>query len=330
MNAVTIDLCVLTVVAIAGVRGWAHGSIREFFSLAGIAVGLVAAPFLVGPLADLVHGVAGTDVNIARAIVLGVVVGSISIAGAVIGVRTATGVEISGPRGLDRVGGATFGLIRALVLAALLLYGTLAVSTDTGDGSYSSKIGNSVSGQLLASSDSPFTIVYEKLLERSTDLQALTLWVRQRSVYTEKVPGERLDLAATNERLLEVPNAEQSMLILLNEDRVERDLAELDWCEICAEVAREHSIDMYRHGYFSHLDSNGDDPFDRMRAAGITYEAAGENLSLAPSPARAHSSLMASPDHRENILRQLFDSVGIGCLKGPYGFMCTEVFRASP
>jgi uncharacterized protein YkwD len=87
---------------------------------------------------------------------------------------------------------------------------------------------------------------------------------------------------------------------------------------------------MYRNGYFSHIDTFGNDPFDRMQSAGITYEAAGENLSIAPSVMTGHTSLMESPDHRENILRALFDSVGIGCYEGPYGFMCTQVFRTTP
>ncbi|MEA2446501.1 MAG: hypothetical protein QOK47_138, partial [Actinomycetota bacterium] len=117
---------------------------------------------------------------------------------------------------------------------------------------------------------------------------------------------------------------------LLNRERTQRGLEGLTWCDSCADVARAHSRDMYRHGYFSHIDSAGDDPFDRMQAAGITYEAAGENLSIAPTLAAAHASLMGSPDHRENILRDLFDSVGIGCYRGPYGFMCTQIFRDTP
>lgn len=331
MNAVTIDLVVLTTVAVAMVRGWAHGSIREFFSLGGIFLGIVAAPWLVGPLSSLIQNVSDIDINAARVIALAVTVGAISIAGAIIGVRTATGVEPAGPRSLDRLGGAIFALLRALTLASFVLYVTLAVSSaGAGDGSAASNIDDSVSGQLLANPDSPFTVFYDALLSRSDDLRALTLWARQRSVFEEDVPGERLDFAATNERLIEARGAEQRMFELLNRERSERELKPLEWCESCADVARDHSKDMYRHGYFSHLDSRGDDPFDRMQSAGITYSAAGENLSIAPTLMAAHSSLMESPDHRENILRDFFDSVGIGCYKGPYGFMCTQVFRTTP
>ncbi len=39
---------------------------------------------------------------------------------------------------------------------------------------------------------------------------------------------------------------------------------------------------------------------------------------------------LASPDHRADMLRPGFDEVGIGILDGPYGLMCTEVFRTAP
>ncbi|MDQ3940516.1 MAG: CAP domain-containing protein, partial [Actinomycetota bacterium] len=109
--------------------------------------------------------------------------------------------------------------------------------------------------------------------------------------------------------------------------RMKRDLPPLKWCARCAEVARAHSKDMYRNGYFSHVDLDGNNPFERMRDQKIRYESAGENLVIAPSIDEAHRGLMRSADHRANILRQTFDEVGIGIYKGPYGFMCTQVFR---
>ncbi|HYI46578.1 MAG TPA: CvpA family protein [Actinomycetota bacterium] len=330
MSAVTIDLIVLTAVAVAMVRGWAHGSIREFFSLGGIFLGILAAPWLVGPLASLLDNVFDLDINMARVIALAVTVGVISIAGAIVGVR-ASGIEVSGPRFLERFGGTMFALIRSLTLVSLIFYGIFAVAAPAEQrGSFAAEAGDSVSGQLLADPDSPFTIAYDGLLSRSEDLEALTLWVRQRSVFEEEVPGERLDFAATNEELIAVAGAEERMFELLNQERVDRDLEPLRWCAPCADVARGHSKNMYRNGYFSHIDTLGDDPFDRMQNAGITYEAAGENLSIAPTVMTGHTSLMESPDHRENILRDLFDSVGIGCYEGPYGFMCTQVFRTTP
>ena len=327
-NAVVVDLTILIALGIAIVRGWSHRSIREFFSLLGLIVGLMVAPSLVGPLGRLIESVAKIDPNVARAIGLGLALGIPALTGAIVGVRTSRDVTPRGPARLDRAGGAMFAAIRAILVAALVLFALTSVSL--GDDGFAGAVNRSASGTLLASEDSPFTIFNESLVSRSDDLQALMLWAKQRSGYEERVPGESLDFAATNERLETAARAERAMLRLLNRERLDRGLEPLDWCEECARVARGHSKDMYRNGYFSHVDSKGEDPFDRMTAAGVEYGAAGENLSIAPTVARAHEGLMESRDHRENILRSLFDEVGIGCYEGPYGFMCTQVFRTTP
>ena len=330
ISGVLLDLAVLVAVAIALIRGWAHRSIREFFSILGLFIGILIAPALVGPLADVVESAANLDVNVARVISLGFIIGVPALIGAVVGVRTSRAVDFSGPETLDRTGGAMFAIVRAVTIISLILYGTLAVSSSEGDGrSLASAVDDSVSGQILSNPDAPLTVFYDSLLARSADLRALTLWVRQRSGFREEVPSDRLDFAATNERLTPAPEAERRMLQLVNEERLDKGLDALGWCEQCAEVARGHSKDMYRHGYFSHIDSGGNDPFDRMQEAEIVYEAAGENLSIAPTITQSHDGLMTSPDHRENILRGLFDELGVGCWRGPYGFMCTQVFRAT-
>jgi uncharacterized membrane protein required for colicin V production len=323
-----LDLIVVAALVITLVRGYSLGSIREFFSLAGIIGAILVAPFLVGLLATLVHVSIDTEINVARVVALAIILAVGSIVGAVIGIRTASGVDLPGPRAFDGTGGSIFGLLRMLTVLSLLFYGLLAVSTSTSaDGRVATSIDESVSGQLLADPDSPFTIFYDSLLSRSDELRALTLWVRQRSDFRESVPEDRLDFAATNEPLDAVPDDERRMLQLLNAERIDRDVDVLTWCGSCSELARKHSRDMYRNGYFSHVDSDGKNPFERMQAAGIRYDAAGENLSIAPTIAEAHDGLMASADHRANILRPIFDEVGIGCLEGPYGLVCTQVFR---
>jgi uncharacterized membrane protein required for colicin V production len=330
MTPEVLDLVVVAALVVTVVRGFSHGSIREFFSLIGIIGAILVASFLVGPLAGLVRAGFDTEINVARVIALAIILAVGSIIGAVIGIRTAAGVDLPGPRAFDGTGGAIFGLLRTLTVLSLLLYGVLAISAATStDDEVVTTIDDSVSGQLLADPDSPFTIFFDSMLSRSDDLRALTLWVRQRSGFRENVPEDRLDFAATNEPLDEVPEGERRMLQHLNAERTDRDLDSLKWCGGCAELARGHSRDMYRNGYFSHVDSDGRNPFERMQAAGIRYQAAGENLSIAPSIAEAHRGLMASPDHRANILRSTFDEVGIGCLDGPYGLVCTQVFRTT-
>jgi len=124
------------------------------------------------------------------------------------------------------------------------------------------------------------------------------------------------------------PDLEAEMLRLINEERAANGLAALEADTALREVARQHSADMFRRGYFSHHSPDGDDPFDRIRQAHIRFLAAGENLALAPSLTIAHQGLMNSPGHRANILQQRFGRVGIGVLYGGAGkLMITQNFR---
>jgi uncharacterized protein YkwD len=94
------------------------------------------------------------------------------------------------------------------------------------------------------------------------------------------------------------------------------------------EVARQHSTDMFRRGYFAHVTPENGTPFDRIREAKIRFLTAGENLALAPSMQIAHTGLMKSPGHRANILRPEFGRVGIGIMDGGiHGLMVTQNFR---
>jgi len=145
---------------------------------------------------------------------------------------------------------------------------------------------------------------------------------------TQPVRGsERVDLPFKTSQATPDPEAETAMLHLLNVERRRRSLAPLRMEERLRRAARQHSKDMLARGYFSHVDPVGHDPFQRLRAAGIPYVAAGENLAFAPSLTVAHSGLMNSPGHRANILRPAFHRAGIGILRArPYGLMITEEF----
>ena len=121
--------------------------------------------------------------------------------------------------------------------------------------------------------------------------------------------------------------AEQQMFQLVNQQRVSAGLDPLIFDDSLRDVARAHSNDMFKRGYFSHYTPEGLSPFDRMQKAGINYQYAGENLALAPSTALAMQGLMNSPGHRANILSPNFHKVGIGVIDGGiYGEMYTQDF----
>lgn len=124
------------------------------------------------------------------------------------------------------------------------------------------------------------------------------------------------------------PELEARMLEMVNAERAAQGLRPLAADPELAEVARAHSRDMFARGYFSHVNPDGQEPFERMRQANVRFLAAGENLALAQTLPTAHQGLMNSPGHRANILRPQFGRVGIGVLDGGrYGLMVTQKFR---
>ena len=143
-------------------------------------------------------------------------------------------------------------------------------------------------------------------------------------------PGsnEKVDLSFKVVKAQVRPTFEAAMLEMVNKERIKNGLKPLQADPELTPVARAHSQDMFTRGYFAHVDPEGKDPFDRMKAAHIRFMDAGENLALAQTVEIAHTNLMNSPGHRANILNPAFGRVGIGILDGGfYGLMISQEFR---
>lgn len=136
-----------------------------------------------------------------------------------------------------------------------------------------------------------------------------------------------VELQFTQNELTIDAEAEAKMLELVNAQRTKNGAKPLVLRNNLTEVARAHSEDMFKRGYFSHYSPEGKDIGDRLTEAGISYSYAGENLALAPTVDRAHDGLMNSSGHRRNILDPAFGHAGIGAIDGGvYGKMFTQVF----
>jgi uncharacterized protein YkwD/uncharacterized membrane protein required for colicin V production len=152
----------------------------------------------------------------------------------------------------------------------------------------------------------------------------------------ETVPLFVTKLGEDQRETLDLPNdlqlspdavAELQMFDLVNEERTAAGLKALTWDDRLVPVARRHSEEMFRLKYFAHQSPVSGSPFDRLKAAGIAYSRAGENLAYAQSVSVAHRGLMQSQGHRENILRPEFTRIAIGVISaGPYGRMFTQLF----
>ncbi len=123
---------------------------------------------------------------------------------------------------------------------------------------------------------------------------------------------------------------EQQAHDAINTERTSRGLEPLELRGDLVAVARAHSEDMIARGFFSHVNPDGDDPFDRMGDAGVTYNIAGENIAWNNFPdavATAVEGWMDSQGHRENILRESFTHTGMGvATDGEGAFFFTQVF----
>ena len=103
------------------------------------------------------------------------------------------------------------------------------------------------------------------------------------------------------------------MVELTNVSRAKSGVTALKYDTKLAAVAKAHSTDMVSKNYFSHNSLDGSTPFERMKAAGLNYTVAGENLAEGYSTVfHAHNGLFNSAGHRKNILNAKFEYAGVG------------------
>jgi uncharacterized protein YkwD len=105
--------------------------------------------------------------------------------------------------------------------------------------------------------------------------------------------------------------AEQELFRMINRDRAEADLAELEWNEWLAQAARKHAAEMARRGQLSHQFPGELSLRDRIAATSLRFNASGENVASAPTPAEMHDDWMHSPGHRANILEPKYNAIGV-------------------
>ncbi len=109
-----------------------------------------------------------------------------------------------------------------------------------------------------------------------------------------------------------VTTAEKNAVELMNADRRANGLSDLKVSSAVTAVARSHAQDMVNRKFFSHSNPDGKTPSDRLKAAGISYSAVGENIAENTSVQAAETSFMNSSGHRANILNSNYTTVGIG------------------
>ena len=118
---------------------------------------------------------------------------------------------------------------------------------------------------------------------------------------------------------------ENEVIRLVNEIRTQYGLKTLEADWQLSRVARYKSQDMKDKHYFSHTSPTYGSPFDMMKAFGLSYRSAGENIAMGQTtPQAVVNAWMNSSGHRANILNASFTKIGVGYVAS--GHYWTQMF----
>ena len=123
-------------------------------------------------------------------------------------------------------------------------------------------------------------------------------------------PGQVLQIPQLDSA---VTSYEAEVIRLVNEIRRENGLNPLTANWELYRVARYKSQDMADNRYFSHTSPTYGSPFQMIKAFGLSYRTAGENIAMGYStPQAVVDGWMNSSGHRANILNASYTQIGVG------------------
>ena len=325
-----VDWLLLAIFLVALLDGMRRGFALYASELMAFAAALGLAFLLFRPLGDGLHrllgipdGLAGFGSFLAMLVAgHGIALGFLQRRLTRFWARVASSINPGRAADVARAAGALPALGTAVVISALVLSALVAMpQADSRSLIFSSTLGS----QIARGASFMQPPLHQLLVPAAKDSQSVLGPPKPAQqlgepFYTLQFPPDlqtELDLAAENR-----------MLELVNAIRAQQGLPKLSADPQLQSAARDHSLDMYRRAYFSHVTPDRKTPFDRIKAAGVHYVTAGENIAFAPDVEQAESGLMASPDHRANILNSDFKRIGIGVYRGVGGYeeMFTQDF----
>jgi len=119
---------------------------------------------------------------------------------------------------------------------------------------------------------------------------------------------------------------EAQLFDFINAERTREHLQLLLWDDAIYRVALAHSQDMATSGIMAHKGSDGTEPHERVERAGIYASRTGENIARDTNVISAHTMLMLSLYHRENILEPDFTHAAVAIAKRKQFLYVTELF----
>ncbi len=313
-----IDLIILIFVVLYGVYGYRKGFLRIFSDFLFLFLSLFLAFILKEKVSEILIRFISLPPSILKVLSFLFLWAIFEIVFAFLGAFIYSKIsEKLRASSLNRFSGIFLGVLKAIILAAVILVFIVALPFSA---SLKKDVLSSAFGKPLVSFLSSAEEKVNSLFGGAVNETFTLLTIKPES-------GESVDLKFKTSNIKVDEETENQMLILVNQERTERGLKPLIMDFNIREVARAHSADMFKDGYFAHENLKGESPFDRMEKAGIKFLVAGENLALAPNVELAHQGLMDSSGHRANILNPDFGRIGIGVQDGGiYGRMFTQNF----
>jgi len=107
------------------------------------------------------------------------------------------------------------------------------------------------------------------------------------------------------------------LLSSTNSKRTEAGLAPLNLNQKLSDAAQQKAQDMFANNYWAHTSPTGKTPWDFITKSGYSYSVAGENLAKNFSTSQAVvDAWMASPTHKDNIIKPQYRDVGFAVING--------------
>ncbi|HNW71641.1 MAG TPA: CAP domain-containing protein [Candidatus Paceibacterota bacterium] len=104
---------------------------------------------------------------------------------------------------------------------------------------------------------------------------------------------------------------------LTNEERQAEKLPTLATNDLLTKAAEMKAQDMATNGYFAHTSPDGKSPWYWFHQVEYNYKYAGENLAINFTDSKdVTNAWMASPTHRENIMKGKYTEIGTGIATG--------------
>jgi uncharacterized membrane protein required for colicin V production len=305
-----VDAAILAFVGFFTWRGVRRGLLSSLAGLAGFVAATAAAVLLYRPAGSVLHAVlrlSFTTAYIAGALLVFV---GVSFAAWFAGRALTRAMRLTKWGALNAAGGGALAGVWAVSWVTVLLLALTVIPTPRA-------VGAELQHSTLA----------RGLVREGPRFASRTVWSGLAHLFDSMSSGrgDTVAIAATND-YREVSADEGALFHLANTERARRGLRPLRWNARLGAAALEHASDMYRRGYFGHVSPGGETPGDRLRAHGVRFAEAGENIALAPDARAAHARLMRSSQHRTHILSKRFDYVGVGVVYGPRGIVVVQEF----